>query len=100
MTAASSAPTTSPTSTAASSPTIELSRSIMPTSASSTPPPSTTGWLIDFGSMQLDEACLYEMPFEFVRAHVKPVRDLSRDPALKQRWRLLKRPVPGLRKAL
>ena len=50
--------------------------------------------------MQLDEACLYEMPFEFVRAHVKPVRDLSRDPALKQRWRLLKRPVPGLRKAL
>ena len=33
-------------------------------------------WIIDFGvDTPLEEAAQYEMPFEYVRQHVKPVRD-------------------------
>ena len=33
-------------------------------------------WAIDFGpNMSLEEAALYEAPFEYVRQHVKPFRD-------------------------
>ena len=31
-------------------------------------------WTIDFGVMSLEEAALYEVPFEYVRKHVLPVR--------------------------
>ena len=58
------------------------------------------GWLINFRDMSESEAALYELPFEYVRREVKPVRDISRDPLLKRKWWLLKRTCPGLRKAL
>ncbi len=58
------------------------------------------GWLINFRDMSECEAALYELPFEYVRREVKPVRDTSRDPLLKRKWWLLKRTCPGLRKAL
>jgi len=36
-------------------------------------------WIIDFGTtMSIEEAALYEAPFEYVLAHVKPQRDKSR----------------------
>ena len=37
-------------------------------------------WIIDFGyDTSLEDAALYEMPFEYVRRVVKPVRDKSRN---------------------
>jgi len=45
------------------------------------------GWVIDFGvDRSLAEAALYELPFEYVRTNVKPIRDHSRRNAHKQRW--------------
>jgi type II restriction/modification system DNA methylase subunit YeeA len=61
---------------------------------------SQNGWLIHFGERSESEAALYELPFEYVRKHVKPIRDTSRDPLLKRKWWLLKRTCPGLQKAL
>jgi hypothetical protein len=37
-------------------------------------------WIIDFGEMTEAEAALYEGPFEYVRAHIKPFRDKNADP--------------------
>jgi type II restriction/modification system DNA methylase subunit YeeA len=61
---------------------------------------SQNGWLIHFGERTESEAALYELPFEYVRKNVKPVRDLSRDPLLKRKWWLLKRTCPGLQRAI
>ncbi len=37
------------------------------------------GWVIDFGvGMSEGEAALYEWPFEYVKKHVKPLRDFNR----------------------
>ena len=58
------------------------------------------GWLIDFGQMSEGQAALYELPFEYLRKHVKPIRDVSRDELLKRKWWLLKRTCPGLQRAV
>jgi type II restriction/modification system DNA methylase subunit YeeA len=58
------------------------------------------GWLIDFGEMPESEAALYEMPFEYVRREVKPLRDVNRDRLMNQNWWLHGRTRPALRKAL
>ena len=34
-------------------------------------------WIIDFGDMSIEEAALYEAPFEYVKKHVKPQREAS-----------------------
>jgi hypothetical protein len=39
--------------------------------------PSDT-WIIDFGEMSEDAACLYESPFEHTRRYVKSTRDSNR----------------------
>jgi hypothetical protein len=58
-------------------------------------------WLVDFGAdMPEAEAALYEAPFEYVREHVKPLRDQNRREARKQRWWLHADPQPALRSAL
>lgn len=45
------------------------------------------GWyIIDFGSRSLDEAALYESPFEYVKKHVKPLRDKNRDKQRRENW--------------
>jgi type II restriction/modification system DNA methylase subunit YeeA len=43
-------------------------------------------YIIDFGQRSEDEASLYEGPFEYVRQHVKPLRDRNRDPQRRQFW--------------
>jgi type II restriction/modification system DNA methylase subunit YeeA len=58
------------------------------------------GWLIDFGEMTESEAALYELPFEYVRREVKPIRDVSRRARTGRRWWLHGENRPGLRKAL
>lgn len=47
---------------------------------------SSDKWLIDFMDMEESEAALYELPFEYARIHVKPIRDKNRDPKRKSHW--------------
>jgi hypothetical protein len=57
-------------------------------------------WIIDFGlDMPETEAALYEAPFEYVRAHVKPARDATRRDRYRERWWLHSEAIPGMRKA-
>ena len=58
------------------------------------------GWIIDFDEMPLETACLYEWTFEYVKQHVKPLRDGNRDALMKRNWWLHGRSRPALRQAL
>jgi type II restriction/modification system DNA methylase subunit YeeA len=58
------------------------------------------GWLVDFVSMPESEAALYELPFEYVRTHVKPLRDNNNRKHRRENWWLHNENNPGLRKAL
>jgi type II restriction/modification system DNA methylase subunit YeeA len=58
------------------------------------------GWLIDFGEMPESEAALYELPFEYVRQEVKPLRDVNNRKRTRERWWLHGENRPGLRKSL
>ena len=45
------------------------------------------GWyIVDFGQRSLEDAALYEGPFEHVRRHVKPLRDKNRDRQRREYW--------------
>ncbi|MCI0398836.1 MAG: class I SAM-dependent DNA methyltransferase [Chloroflexi bacterium] len=58
-------------------------------------------WIIDFGAQTaLKEAELYEMPFEYVKQVVKPVREESRDNRQREYWWLHRRPAPDMRAAV
>jgi type II restriction/modification system DNA methylase subunit YeeA len=58
-------------------------------------------WIIDFGpDMPLAEAAKYEMPFEYVKKHVKPVRDKVRRAAHRKKWWLFGDTRPGMRRAI
>jgi type II restriction/modification system DNA methylase subunit YeeA len=58
------------------------------------------GWIIDFNDMALEQAARYELPFEYVRKNVKPLRDVNRDNFLRTKWWLHGRSRPELRSAL
>ena len=55
-------------------------------------------WIIDFGDMSLEQAALYEAPFEHIYAHVRPQRERSRSTI--SSWWLHERPRPKMRQAL
>jgi hypothetical protein len=58
-------------------------------------------WIVDFGlDMPMDEAALYEAPFEYVRIRVKPMRDGVRRARYRDRWWLHAEAIPGMRRAL
>jgi type II restriction/modification system DNA methylase subunit YeeA len=58
-------------------------------------------WIIDFGtSMPVEEAALYEAPFEHVKEHVMPTRIANRRASYAERWWLHMEPRPEMRKAL
>ncbi len=58
-------------------------------------------WIIDFGvGMPMEEAALYEMPFEYVKQYCLPIRAISRDRLYRQNWWLHARPRPDLRQAM
>ncbi len=58
-------------------------------------------WIVDFGtSMTLQEAALYEAPFEYVRKAVKPIREQNARKAYADRWWLHVEPRPAMRAAL
>jgi len=43
-------------------------------------------WIVDFGEMTEAVAALYELPFEYVRSAVKPIRDLNHRKRTRERW--------------
>lgn len=57
-------------------------------------------WTIDFGLLPAEEAALYEMPFEYLRTHVYPIRAQNRRAAYAERWWQYAEARPGMRKAL
>ncbi|MBZ5612790.1 MAG: N-6 DNA methylase [Acidobacteriia bacterium] len=57
-------------------------------------------WTIDFGLTDQKSAAKYEMPFEYARQHVYPIRSKNRRRAYAERWWIYAEPRPGLRKAL
>jgi type II restriction/modification system DNA methylase subunit YeeA len=56
-------------------------------------------WIIDFGVLSEEEASLYEIPFEYVRRFVKPVRDQNRDKQRREKWWRLGRSGEDLKNA-
>ena len=58
-------------------------------------------YTIDFGvDMSMEEAALYELPFEWINANVKPERERNRNRRARERWWLYQLPSVELRKAL
>ena len=57
-------------------------------------------WIIDFQDMSLEEAALYEMPFEYINAKVRPSREKNRDRQMRTYWWRLGRNRAALYKAI
>lgn len=58
-------------------------------------------WIVDFGcDMSLEEAALYEAPFEYVKNVVKPERDKVRNTKEQEYWWIHRRPAPDMRQAV
>jgi type II restriction/modification system DNA methylase subunit YeeA len=56
-------------------------------------------WTIDFGDLEMAEAALFEAPFEYVKAHVKPVRDENPEKQRRDYWWRLGRSGGDLKEA-
>jgi type II restriction/modification system DNA methylase subunit YeeA len=62
---------------------------------------SQDNWIIDFGvAMPEQEAALYEIPFEYVRTHVKPIRADNPRRSYREQWWRHAEPRPGMRVAI
>ena len=57
-------------------------------------------WIVDFGDMSMDQAVLYEAPFEYVNTHVRPTRVNSLRALYANNWWWHMEPRPGMRLAL
>jgi type II restriction/modification system DNA methylase subunit YeeA len=57
-------------------------------------------WIIDFDDMSETDAALYEAPFEYVKQHVKPVRENNARATRAKYWWRHGETVPGLRVAV
>ena len=57
-------------------------------------------WIIDFGDMPQEQAALYEAPFEYVNAHVRPMRINNRRALYANNWWWHMEPRPGMLQAL
>ena len=57
-------------------------------------------WTIDFGLMPVEQAAQYEMPFEYVQEHVRPIRSRNRRAAYAEKWWQYAEARPGMRDAL
>ena len=62
---------------------------------------SRAEWIVDFGvRMSLEEAALYEAPFEYVKKNVKPQRDQNNRAAYRDRWWIFAESRPAMREAI
>ena len=58
-------------------------------------------WIVDFGAgMSLEDSALYEVPFEYVNGHVRPMREKNKRKAYRERWWLHMEPRPAMHRAL
>ena len=58
-------------------------------------------WIIDYGTEATEaEACLYEAPFAYAKAHVQPTRNDNRVAETSSAWWLFHRPRPNMRRAI
>jgi len=58
-------------------------------------------WIIDFGvDRSMEDAALYEAPFEHIRKTVLPVRKKNARDLYRERWWIHAEPRPGMRKSL
>jgi type II restriction/modification system DNA methylase subunit YeeA len=58
-------------------------------------------YIVDFGTSMLEsKAALYEMPFEYVRRHVRPHRIKNRRPTYADHWWLFGEPRAAMRSAV
>jgi len=57
-------------------------------------------WTIDFGLMPVEEASLYDAPFEYVRQHVLPARTSCQRAVYRNSWWQYARPRSEMREAL
>jgi len=60
---------------------------------------SRNRWIIDFGELSLEDAALFETPFEYVKKNVKPLRDKNRDRQRRTFWWRLGRSGSDLKEA-
>ena len=58
-------------------------------------------WIIDFGvDPTLDEARRYELPFQHVETHVKPMRAKNRIRRVREKWWIHREPSADMRRAI
>lgn len=57
-------------------------------------------WTIDFGLLPEEEAMQYELPYEYLKEHVYPIRSANRRASYAQKWWQYAEPRPGMRRAL
>jgi type II restriction/modification system DNA methylase subunit YeeA len=58
-------------------------------------------WIVDFGvGMQVNEAELYETPFQYALQNIRDAREGKRESTASEKWWLHQRPRPEFRKAL
>lgn len=57
-------------------------------------------WIIDFNDMNVEEASEYLLPFEYVKANVKPERDNNRREVTKVNWWKYAEKRPAMRRAI
>ncbi len=58
-------------------------------------------WIIDFGTdMSLEDAALYEAPFEYVNEYVRPMRATNNRKVYRELWWIHVEPRPAMRLAL
>jgi type II restriction/modification system DNA methylase subunit YeeA len=58
-------------------------------------------WIIYFKhNTDMEEAAYYEMPFEYIRKHVKPIREGSTQKVLREKWWLFEKPRPAMMSAI
>jgi hypothetical protein len=58
-------------------------------------------WIIDFGAKgSFKEAAQYELPFEYVKEHVKPFRDKNKRISYREKWWLHAESRPAMREAI
>jgi hypothetical protein len=57
-------------------------------------------WIIDFNEMDIEDASSYKLPFEHIKAFVKPVRDNNRRDITRMNWWKYGEKRPAMRNAL
>ncbi|MEH2254257.1 DNA methyltransferase [Nostoc sp.] len=57
-------------------------------------------WIIDFNDMSIEEASDYQLPFEHIKAFVKPEREQNREAIMREKWWRFKRTNAAMRNAL